>query len=120
MSRICTTNWEEKMAKVRTLPTVGRVTRQDTKDKTPPFSLGLFLEALEKFYPDDKTSPGVIVSKLRSGEFYVAIHRYHQAYGEGRQVVMAQKHADLKTAIRNLASAWVESPVHELRRSLGR
>lgn len=86
--------------------------------KETGFSLGLFLEALKSCYAADPCSPGVLVSKITSGEFYVAIHRYHAAFGEKKQVVLSVKDRNLKTAIRTLALRWVNDPVHELLRTL--
>jgi len=72
-----------------------------------PFPLTSFIKAVVAKYPDDKSRPSVTISYLADGQFYVAILRYKQGYGEGKLVVCNGKDFTLDRALAKVARQWL-------------
>ena len=69
----------------------------------------LFLKALGQTYSEDKTAPGIVSAYLRTqGQFYVAIKRYTEKFGEGGYVVLARKANTYKQAFEDVKNAWLD------------
>lgn len=70
-------------------------------------------------FKEDKTAPGVTVSRLKKG-YYCSVVRYSGAFAKGKQVVCHARGDDLHTAIKTLAITFValtaqpRDPVQEL------
>lgn len=70
-------------------------------------------------FKEDKTAPGVTVSRLKKG-YYCSVVRYSGAFAKGKQVVCHARGDDLHTAIKTLATSFVAmtaqpaDPVQEL------
>ena len=75
------------------------------------------LAALSEKY-NDVCSPGVIVSQVRQGEYYAAIHRF--PHGPDRREVLQKAYAETPNlAIWHVANNWLNSikpPDSELKR----
>lgn len=74
-------------------------------------------------FKEDKTAPGVTVSKLKTG-YYCSVVRYTDAFGKGKKVVCKAKGDSLPVALATLAQSFValsaqpKNPVDELRDEL--
>lgn len=70
-------------------------------------------------FKEDKTSPGVVTSRLKKG-YYCSVVRYDGAFAKGKQVVCSARGDDLPSALKNLATTFVamavepKNPVQEL------
>jgi hypothetical protein len=70
-------------------------------------------------FKEDKTAPGVTVSRLKKG-YYCSVVRYSGAFAKGKQVVCHARGDDLHTTIKTLATSFVamtaqpRDPVQEL------
>jgi hypothetical protein len=67
-----------------------------------------FLKALKEVYPSDPTSPGLVISILSDGQYYLSIRRYTEKFGGGQYVVMARKSPDLVEAYDLLLDSWLD------------
>lgn len=55
-----------------------------------------------------KTAPSVVSSWLEDKKvYYASLVRYNEAFGRGREVIIATTHEDLETAFRNLAERFL-------------
>jgi len=76
-------------------------------------------DAVAYKFRDDKTAPGVTVSRLKKG-YYCSVVRYSGAFAKGKQVVCHARGDDLSGALTNLAKTFVtisaqpKDPVQEL------
>lgn len=68
--------------------------------------LELLNKAVTEEFVRDSSAPGVLISWLPSGEWYVAIHRYTHKLGNGRQVVCSSRGEDLEKVILKVAAAF--------------
>ena|SRR5690349_15814552 len=60
-----------------------RKTRKYTKKISHTSILSNSLKVFSSNFPSDPTSPGVLISHLRSGQFYCSIKRYQSSFGNG-------------------------------------
>lgn len=76
-------------------------------------------------YKEDKTAPGVTVSKLKKG-YYCSVVRYNQAFAKGKQVVCTARGDNLPGTLLTLAQTFVsmnatpKDPVQLLSDDLGK
>lgn len=76
-------------------------------------------------FKDDKTAPGVTVSRLKKG-YYCSVVRYGGAFARDKQVVCHVRGDDLPTALTSLAKTFVsmnaqpKNPVQELQDELSK
>lgn len=76
-------------------------------------------------YKDDKTAPGVTVSKLKKG-YYCSVVRYNQAFAKGKQVVCTSRGEKLSDTLLTLAQTFVslnaapKDPLQSLSDDLGK
>lgn len=89
--------------------------------------LALLCKALTERYPDDPSVPGVQIAHLPAGRirdtacWYVACHRYTQAFGGGRVIQAKKEGDDLDDVLRELATEIAEStPAVSAQRALVR
>lgn len=54
----------------------------------------------------DPSSPGVLVSFLPDGRWYLSIQRYTKAYGEGKVIICKTTGPTFDKALRNLCILW--------------
>lgn len=87
----------------------------DEHDATPSKLQWDLLVALRQEYPDDPSAPGIITSCLGPQSFYGAIHRFREAKGQGRQVVVGFKGASFTNVIRGLDAEWQTKLAQEKR-----
>lgn len=87
--------------------------------------MGLITDAIQFKFAGDPSSPGLLVSKLKTGEMYVSVLRFKSAFGKDKTVVFKSKNKDLMVALKEVAkqiandSAVPRNPVDELRAKLG-
>ncbi len=62
------------------------------------------LVAISTAYPNDLTSPGIVLSYLKNGLVYGSIVRYHAKYGENKQIVFSKQSESLGEVLRGLSS----------------
>jgi len=81
--------------------------------------LNKLTNAVSYRFNEDKTSPGVTVSRLKSG-YYCSVVRYEGAFGKDKQVVCKARGDSLSSALELLARSFVamsnqpKNPVQEL------
>lgn len=87
--------------------------------------MDLICNAVSFKYADDQTSPGLTVSKLKNGVYYVSVVRYKRAFGQDKVVAFkAQSTSSLVEALTDLAKQVAEdgaqkrNPLDELRASV--
>lgn len=61
-------------------------------------------KAVSFLYAEDPTSPGVLVSSLRNGEFYVSIQRFKKSGGKDKVIVFKTNNTSLRNALLGAAS----------------
>lgn len=70
-------------------------------------------------FREDKTSPSVVVSRLKKG-YYCSVVRYGNAFAKDKKVVCNARGGDLQTTLKELASKFLvvaaepKNPVQEL------
>lgn len=84
--------------------------------------LELLTQAVSFKYPTDAVRPGVIVSSLRNGQFYVAVHRYGSTV-KNKEIVHKATCANLGEALKKVSTQVVgkqsqDNPVDKLRAAL--
>jgi hypothetical protein len=81
----------------------------------------LVAKALTFKYDKDKTAPGVLVSQLKNGKWYVSAVRHKDAFGRGKEVAFKASGETVSDALMDLAKLITASdnkplnPVDELR-----
>ena len=76
-------------------------------------------EAVSFRFKDDKTAPGVTISKLKKG-YYCSVVRYGGAFAKDKEVVCNARGDSLSVALKTLASTFVSmnvqprNPIQEL------
>lgn len=98
---------------------VKRANRKTTVTKKPDLMTSS-LRAIKAAYTGDPTSPGLVLSLLASGEWYVSICRYGLKYGEGKTVVFAAKAISWESALKQVMTQFLnESKIYDtLRRAI--
>lgn len=74
-------------------------------------TLERLVDELFDAYPDDPSTPGVVVSKIKETprpRYYVSVVRYMRPLGGDRRVVTSVRMSDLALAIREVARRWRE------------
>lgn len=102
------------MTKVKTKQADGNVPRQ----RKPELVVSL-LRALKQAFPNDVWAPGIVLSCLKSGQFYAGIHRYPR--GEGSKLVTHKAIAESwESALKQVASEFLNGPeaLETLKRAL--
>ena len=69
--------------------------------------LDLLVTAVEYRFPNDPSSPGVIVSKIKNGRYYVSIVRYTEAYGQGKTMIHQATEENLLTALEQITHQFI-------------
>lgn len=84
--------------------------------------MDLICNAISYKFADDQTSPGLTISKLKNGIYYVSVVRYKSAFGKDKIVEFkAQSTLSLIDALNMLAKQIVDdgsqkrNPLDELR-----
>ena len=67
-------------------------------------------EAISYKYREDKTSPGITISLLKSG-YYCSIIRYGGTFGNSKEVVCKTTADTLSSALQNIANQFLRLPV---------
>ena len=76
-------------------------------------------EAVSFKFKEDKTAPGITISKLKKG-YYCSIVRYAGAFAKDKEVVCNARGDNLSTALMSLADTFVKmnampkDPIQEL------
>lgn len=69
------------------------------------------LRALRQAYPTDAWAPGMVLSNLKDGEFYCALHRYPTGYNSRDRVVIGKARAiSWESALEQVARDWINGP----------
>lgn len=71
----------------------------------------LIAESLTFLYGDDMTCPGIILSRLKNGNYYVSLSRYDSAFGKGRRIIYKSQAADMEEVLKNAAEYIVKQKV---------
>lgn len=80
-------------------------------------------KAIAYLYSEDPTVPGLLVSSLRNGTFYVSVQRFLKSGAKEKVVVFKTTNDNLYNALLDVAN-WVvcqsvhTNPIDELRRSM--
>lgn len=87
-----------------------RKPRLGEKPKGIGFSLlELVLASLGEKFPEDHTMPSLILSKLKSGEYYVSLARYDGSYGAGKKIMFSAKSSvSLHDALAQVIEFWLK------------
>lgn len=81
-------------------------------------------KAVSYYYKNDKTSPSIIISSLKTG-FYCSVVRYEGAFAKEKKVICNARGATISSALKELAgkfldvSAAPKDPVQELNNLVG-
>lgn len=70
--------------------------------------LDTLIRAVSFKYKEDKTCPGVTISRLKNG-YYCSVVRYEAAFAKGKSVVCSAKADTLDSALQNLAATFLSS-----------
>lgn len=87
--------------------------------------MDLITDAIQFKFAGDPSSPGLLVSRLKTGEMYVSILRFKSPFGKDKTVVFKAKEKTLKSALANVAKQIAtdavapRNPVEELKTKLG-
>lgn len=82
-----------------------------SRPSTGKSTLEQIVDDLFAAYPDDPSSPGVTIAKIKETprpRYYVSVVRYERPLGEGRRVVVSWRAENLALAIREVARLWRE------------
>ena len=82
------------------------VARQSQGKRMGDEMLETLVQAVVTAYPNDASTPGVLVSLLTSGDWYVAVLRYREKFGGGKYNVCSAKAKGAGDAIEQLAKDW--------------
>jgi hypothetical protein len=83
--------------------------------------LDLITAAVEFKFSADPSAPGVLVSKLRNGNYYVSVLRFLSPFGKDKEVVFKSENKKLIAALDDIALQIVakeqlyRNPIDELR-----
>lgn len=87
--------------------------RAYTKHKPTAPKLNLMELVLTSFgekFPNDHTMPSLILSRLKSGEFYVSVARYDGSFGAGKKVMFSAKSkVSLQDAQSEVINWWLKT-----------
>lgn len=87
--------------------------------------MNLITEAIQFKFASDPSSPGLLISKLKTGDRYVSVVRFKSAFGKDKVVAFKAREPSLLEALSNVAKqiandgANARNPVDELRAQLG-
>lgn len=70
--------------------------------------LDTLIKAVSFKFKEDKTSPGVTISRLKHG-YYASVVRYESAFAKGKSVVCSAKADTLDGALQSLAVTFLSS-----------
>ena len=79
------------------------------------------IKAITYYFNNDATTPGIVVSHLKSGMFYVSIVRYGSSFSRGKKVVCKVENTNLVNALTELSEKFLKiaqpktDPVSELK-----
>lgn len=84
-----------------------------------------FLEAVTAAYPEDPSTPGIVVSFLgRERGYYVSLVRYSDPGGDGKRVMLRATRPSLDAALTECARKWfvkyapAEAAIRSLKKAL--
>lgn len=86
-----------------------KVAKQTKSKAKKPEKIVAALCALRVAFPQDKISPGIILSMLRSGEFYCSIQRYTERFGELKIVLYSAKAISWESAFTQVMHQFLDS-----------
>lgn len=81
-------------------------------------------KAVSYYYRDDKISPSIIISSLKTG-VYVSVVRYEESFAKGKKVICNARGTTIPTALKELATKFLQvsttqNPVQELSNLVGK
>lgn len=85
--------------------------------------LNLITKSLTYLYNDDKTCPGITISSLRNGDFYISLSRYDGAFARSRQIIFKDRSNNLENLLKKTAEFIVsqeknDNPISQLQKIL--
>lgn len=79
-----------------------------TRGPLAKVDVGLLTLAVCAEYPDDPSTPSVVLSVLKDGSWYGSIVRYSQKFGEGKNVLCRETAPSLSEVVEKLAKSWLD------------
>lgn len=95
--------------------------KEETKTNIAEEYLNLITKSLTYLYKDDKTCPGITLSRLRNGDFYISISRYDGAFARDKRIIFKDRSSSLDSLLKNAAEFIVvqektDNPISQLQK----
>lgn len=73
------------------------------------------LASIRAAYPDDPSSPGLVISQIKEHRYYVAVVRCPQPFGLERKIVISRRGPNVERLIGEIMEIWL--PKYEIQSS---
>lgn len=85
--------------------------------------IDLITKSITFLYRNDHTCPGITISHLKNGDFYLSISRYHGAFARDKQIIFKERSNNLEAVLKKTAEFVVsqektDSPISQLKKIL--
>lgn len=104
-----------------------RTTVSKVKTSKTPMSvsgmINLITDAIQYKFADDKSAPGLTISKLKNGDVYVSVVRFGSYFGKDKMVEYKARSTNLMTSLMDVACQIIEdqeetNPIAQLSKHL--